>query len=126
MNEIKDRFTFMPGAELQPTRPEWPRMKSRWLVPPRDGGWDFALSEWSLEKCSWTDRHQHVETNTVLEGELHVEVRGETAVLKPGDSVVVPAGEMGRYTAPVYARMIAVYGPNPGVPDADYSYQELQ
>jgi hypothetical protein len=27
--------------------------------------------------------------------------------------VRVPAGKVGRYSAPVYARMFAIYGPNP-------------
>jgi len=55
----------------------------------------------------------HAEINYVLEGELHVEADGQTVVLGPGDCVRVAPGETGRYWAPTYARMLALYGANP-------------
>lgn len=71
------------------------------------------LSEWELQAAGWTDLHPHTETNLVIEGELHVECGGVTVVASTGDTVTVPAGQVGRYWAPNYARMFAIYGPNP-------------
>ena len=114
------------GAGLQP-RPDRPRMRTRWVIPPSADGWqEFALSEWELTAAGWSDRHPHSETNVVLEGELHVESGGVTVVASAGDTVTVPAGEVGRYWAPVHARMIAIYGPNPEADDTDLlGYWEL-
>lgn len=95
-------------------------MRTRWMVPPSSDGWaEFALSEWELTAAGWSDHHPHSETNIVLEGELHVECGGLTVVAAAGDTVVVPAGQVGRYWAPVHARMIAIYGPNPAGHDTD-------
>ena len=100
-----------PGLQAPADRP---RMRTRWIVSPARDGWaEFALSEWELTAAGWSDHHPHTETNLVLEGELHVESGGETVVASAGDTVVVPAGQVGRYWAPVHARMIAIYGPNP-------------
>jgi ethanolamine utilization protein EutQ (cupin superfamily) len=49
----------------------------------------------------------------VLEGELHVEADGITVVAVPGALVRVPSGSRGAYRAPVFARMLSVYGPRP-------------
>lgn len=99
---------------------ERPRMRTRWIIAPSPGGWsDVALSEWELERAGWADRHPHTETNLVLEGHLHVECDGKTVVAGPGDTVQVPGGAVGRYWAPEHARMVAVYGPNPGAEDSD-------
>ena len=102
-------------------------MRSRWIVEPRPAGWsDFALSEWELRAAGWSDLHPHTETNLVVEGELHVECGGETVVAAAGDTVTVPAGQVGRYWAPTYARMFAIYGPNPdAVPTDDGEYWPL-
>ena len=102
-------------------------MRTRWVIPPSEDGWGgFALSEWELTAAGWSDRHPHSETNVVLEGELHVESGGVTVVASAGDTVTVPAGEVGRYWAPVRARMIAIYGPNPEADDTDLlGYWEL-
>lgn len=102
-------------------------MRSRWVIAPSDDGWgEFALSEWELTAAGWSDRHPHSETNVVLEGELHVESGGVTVVASAGDTVTVPAGEVGRYWAPVHARMIAIYGPNPEAEDTELlGYWEL-
>jgi mannose-6-phosphate isomerase-like protein (cupin superfamily) len=91
-----------------------PNMRSRWIVEPDVNGWgEFALSEWELRAAGWSDHHPHSETNLVVEGELHVECGGQTVVASAGDAVTVPAGQVGRYWAPTYARMFAIYGPNP-------------
>jgi ethanolamine utilization protein EutQ (cupin superfamily) len=102
-------------------------MRTRWVIPPREEGWpEFALSEWELTAAGWSDRHPHSETNVVLEGELHVESDGVTVVARVGDTVTVPAGAVGRYWAPVHARMIAIYGPNADAEDTDLlGYWEL-
>jgi hypothetical protein len=67
-----------------------------------EGPWDdFILSEW-------------------------VESGGETVILKPGDSARVNPGRKGRYWAPVYARMVTIYGPNPeGTESHSFRYLEI-
>ncbi len=104
-----------------------PLMRSRWVLEPAGQAWDgFALSEWELTAAGWSDQHPHSETNLVLEGELHVEAGGVTVVAVAGDTVTVPAGQVGRYWAPVHARMMAIYGPNPqGENTTDLGYWEL-
>lgn len=117
---------LLRATPMTSPQPGWTGMHSRWVVPPRPEGWSgFALSEWELDHAAWTDRHHHDEFNLVLEGELHVECDGITVVAGPGDTVRVPAGHTGRYSAPAHARMIAVYGPNPGLPDESRSYEPL-
>ena len=66
-----------------------------------------------MTAAAWTDRHQHEEVSYVLEGELHVECDGVVRVVRPGEAVFVDAGCVARYSAPVYARMLYVYGPSP-------------
>lgn len=89
-------------------------------------GHDVVLGEWTLERASWTDRHNHEELNYVIDGELHVTYDDETFVAKPGDVVIVPAGRRARYEAPVFARMVFVYGPsNDGHATFDAEYSEL-
>lgn len=101
--------------------------RCRWLMGPPPESWsDFVLSEWELEGTGWADLHPHDETNIVVEGELHVECDGETVVVGPRGTVRVPAGKVGRYSAPVYARMIAIYGPNPNGGKTEYGeYYDL-
>jgi glyoxylate utilization-related uncharacterized protein len=95
--------------------------RCRWIIAPDPAGWtDMALSEWELESEGWADRHPHDETNFVIAGELHIECDGHEVVLGPGDCARVPAGSLGRYWAPVYARMFAVYGPNPTGAPTEY------
>lgn len=89
-------------------RPGTPRIRSG----RRAVGEHVVVGEWSLDRAAWTDRHFHEELNHVIEGELHVTYDGETHVAVPGDVVVVPAGARARYAAPVYARMVFVYGPS--------------
>jgi quercetin dioxygenase-like cupin family protein len=113
-----------PELEAEPATP---RMRSRWVLEPAGQAWDgFALSEWELTAAGWSDRHPHSETNIVLEGELHVQAGGVTVVAVAGDTVTVPAGQVGRYWAPVHARMMAIYGPHPhGESTTDLGYWEL-
>jgi ethanolamine utilization protein EutQ (cupin superfamily) len=87
---------------------------------------ELVIGEWSLTAAAWTDRHQHEETNWVLEGELHVTSEGRTAVVRPGQAVIVPRGALARYEAPVHARMVFVYGPSDdGHAMTDGRYEEL-
>lgn len=115
------------AAELRPSRPDRPGMRSRWVIPPTPGGWSgIALSQWELEGATWSDLHHHDEVNVILAGELHVESQGHTVVATEGDTVRVRAGHLGRYSAPRYARMIAIYGPNDGRPDEHAGYEPLE
>lgn len=132
----EDKQAHRPDAtsaiELRPTSPlktlssKWPGMRSRWIIPPSSEGWStFALAEWELEKAAWTDLHHHDEINVVVEGELSVTVGDQTVVVRSGDTVRVAAGQLGRYSAPAYARMISVYGPSSGKPDECFAYEPL-
>jgi quercetin dioxygenase-like cupin family protein len=86
----------------------------------------LVIGEWSLTAAAWTDRHQHEETNWVLEGELHVTCEDRHEVVRPGQAVIVPRGELARYAAPVHARMLFVYGPSvDGHAGLDGRYEEL-
>ena len=92
----------------------------------RANGLDVVLGEWTLERAAWTDRHNHEELNYVVEGELHVTYDDETYVAGAGDVVIVPAGRRARYAAPVFARMVFVYGPSDdGHAAFDTEYTEL-
>jgi ethanolamine utilization protein EutQ (cupin superfamily) len=87
---------------------------------------ELVLGVWSLTAAAWTDRHQHEETNWVLEGELHVTCDERTEIVRPGQVVLVPPGHRARYAAPVYARMLFVYGPSrDGHAATDTRYEEL-
>ncbi|WP_286135482.1 cupin domain-containing protein [Arthrobacter sp. UCD-GKA] len=101
--------------EIPAVAEDWPGVRSRWITPPpAEGGWTGGLlAEWELEGAGWADTHPHDEYAFVIEGELHVECAGEEHVLLAGDTICVPAGQTGRYWAPVYARMLGVWGPNP-------------
>jgi ethanolamine utilization protein EutQ (cupin superfamily) len=102
-------------------------MPGRTIIDPDPAGWSgIALMEWELNAAEWTDRHPHDEVNYVLDGELHVECDGETVIARNGDTVWVGAGTAGRYSAPVHARMLAIYGPNPNGAESDsFEYREL-
>ena len=82
---------------------------------------DVAIHEWELEAEGWEDLHPHDETTYLLDGELVIESDGESVTLHPGDVAVVCGGHLGRYLAPRYARMLAIYGPNPsGAPSSGF------
>jgi mannose-6-phosphate isomerase-like protein (cupin superfamily) len=100
--------------------------KCRVILPPMPGGWtEPALFEWELTAESWTDEHPHSEYNFVLEGQLFVESGGVTVEAQAGDVVKVPAGAVGRYWAPKYARLLAIYGPSKGEPSKLHGYESL-
>ncbi|MFJ9634567.1 cupin domain-containing protein [Streptomyces sp. NPDC101175] len=104
------------------------RPKGHAIVPPGEGRRPgVALMEWELRGESWTDEHPHDEFNYILEGHLFVACDGETVEVLAGDVVRVPAGRVGRYWAPGYARMLAVYGPNPqGAASRVHAYVRLE
>jgi uncharacterized cupin superfamily protein len=112
-----------PAQPLTPS-PDRPRMAGRESIMTAGG---LVVGEWSLTRAAWTDRHQHEEINRVLEGELHVTCDGATTtVVSQGATVVVPAGALARYEAPVFARMLFVYGPSTdGHATSDSRYDEL-
>jgi mannose-6-phosphate isomerase-like protein (cupin superfamily) len=103
------------------------RPKCRTIVPPVHGGWsEPVLFEWELSGESWTDEHPHSEYNFVIEGQLFVESGGVTVEAQAGEVVRVPAGAVGRYWAPRYARLLAIYGPSHGGPSRSLGYEKLK
>jgi mannose-6-phosphate isomerase-like protein (cupin superfamily) len=100
--------------------------KCRVITPPVQRGWsEPVLFEWQLTAESWTDQHPHSEYNFVIEGRLFVESGGVTVEAQAGDVVRVPAGAVGRYWAPRYARLLAIYGPSNGEPSKSLGYEKL-
>jgi mannose-6-phosphate isomerase-like protein (cupin superfamily) len=98
----------------------------RSIVAPAPGGWtEPALFEWELRAESWTDEHPHTEYNYVIEGLLFVEAGGVTVEAGAGDTIQVPPGAVGKYWAPVYARMLAIYGPSEGGASRKLSYEKI-
>ena len=82
---------------------------------------DVVIHEWELEGEGWEDLHPHDETTYLLAGELVIECEGESVTLLPGDAAVVRGGHLGRYVARGYARMLAIYAPNPsGAQSSDF------
>jgi mannose-6-phosphate isomerase-like protein (cupin superfamily) len=101
--------------------------KCRAIIPPVQGGWsEPALFEWELTAESWIDEHPHSEYNFVIEGQLFVESGGVTVEAHTGDVVRVSAGTAGRYWAPKYARLLAIYGPSKGGPSRKLGYEKLR
>ena len=84
------------------------------IIPPRRAGWDqLAMGEWELRGDGHGDCHVHDEVTYLIEGELEIDCDGERVVARPGDVVRVPGGAPAYYFAPVYARMLYIYGANP-------------
>jgi quercetin dioxygenase-like cupin family protein len=73
------------GGPLAP-RPGRPRVRGGQVARTAQ----LVIGEWCLTAAAWTDRHQHEETNWVLEGELRVTCQGRHEVVRPGQVVVVP------------------------------------
>ena len=100
--------------------------KCRAIIAPEPGGWsEPRMFEWELKAESWTDEHPHSEYNFVIEGQLFVECGGVTVEAHRGDVVMVPAGSPGRYWAPRYARLLAIYGPSEGRKSRALGYEKL-
>lgn len=103
------------------------RAQCRTIQAPVKGGWsEPALFEWELRAEAWTDEHPHTEYNFVIEGCLFVESGGVTVEAHAGDVVLVPAGAIGKYWAPEYARLLAIYGPSAGGTSRQLGYEKLQ
>jgi len=116
--------TKFPRTDLR-TKPGKP--KCRVILPPAAGGWsEPVIYEWELASESWSDEHPHSEYNFVIEGQLFVESGGVTIEAQAGDVVRVPPGAAGRYWAPKYARLLAIYGPSKGQPSQTLHYQKLR
>jgi len=122
MTDAAHTPTKIPRTEISGLE----RPKCRVIFPAPKGGWsEPALFEWELKAESWTDEHPHTEYNFVLEGRLFVESGGVTVEAQAGDVVRVPAGTAGRYWAPTYARLLAIYGPSQGGPSRSLGYERL-
>lgn len=119
MQPTKFATAALVGSENEPRHHD--------LISPVDAGWSqIAMMEWELRAESWTDQHPHDEYNYVLDGRLLVEAGGVRVELDRGEAVRVPAGAVGRYWAPEYARMLAIYGPNPhGHASESLGYERL-
>jgi mannose-6-phosphate isomerase-like protein (cupin superfamily) len=124
--------TDMTDAANPPTkysRTDWSGRdapKCRVITPTEPGGRsEPALFEWELTAESWTDEHPHSEYNFVIEGQLFVESGGVTVEAQTGDVVRVPAGTVGKYWAPKYARLLAIYGPSEGGSSRNLRYEKL-
>lgn len=100
--------------------------KCRVVTPPEKSSWsEPVLFEWELSAESWTDQHPHSEYNFVIEGQLFVASGGVTVEAHAGDVVRVPAGAVGRYWTPSYARLLAIYGPSNGEPSSSLGYEKF-
>ena len=85
------------------------------VAAPKQGWTHVPLGEWELrDGDGFGDCHPHEELNVVLDGLLVVECDGSQVEAGPGDVVRVPAGRPAYYSAPSYARMVFIYGANPG------------
>jgi hypothetical protein len=100
--------------------------KCRVIVPAEAASWsEPVLFEWELTAESWTDQHSHSEYNFVIEGRLFVESEGITVEAGPGEVVRVAPGAVGRYWAPHYARLLAIYGPGDATLSRRIGYEKL-
>ena len=122
MSDAANTPTLFPRTDLSGHE----KPKCRAIVPPVQGGWsEPVLFEWELTGESWSDEHPHSEFNFVIQGQLFVECGGVTVEARTGDVVRVPAKAVGRYWAPNYARLLAIYGPSSGGPSRSLAYEKL-
>lgn len=122
MSDQPDIPTRFPRTGL--TGKDGPRCRT--ITPRSAGGWsEPVIHEWELVAETWTDCHPHTEYNFVIEGQLFVEAGGTTVAATAGDLVRVPKGVAGRYWAPRYARLIAIYGPSDGAASRVVHYGKL-
>ena len=114
---VRPALVGYPGVTLRPDgegRRSGCRPVTTHVTGAPGAAWgDVAIHEWELEGEGWEDLHPHDETTYLLAGELVIECEGTSVTLRPGDAAVVRGGHLGRYLAPGYARMLAIYGPNP-------------
>lgn len=124
---LEDALDVWPDGPMSPFESEEPRVRGRWINGVAHWGRDEpTFSEWEIERAGVQDCHPYYEVAYVIEGELFVESEGRTVRLQPGDTVRVKAGHVGRYWAPVYARIFGVDGPNPeALPSSDFDYWEI-
>jgi len=103
-----------PDAPLTRDESKAAEPRHRWVNYPSPEGWiEPVLSFWELTGEAWTDHHAQIEWDYIIEGQLFLEVDGVEMEFNKGDIARIPPGKLGRYRAPVYAKMLAVYGPNP-------------
>ena len=114
-------LVFHPRVTLQPDA-IGRRSECKTLTGDPGSAWPgVAIHEWELDGEGWEDLHPHDETTYLLAGELVVESGGKSVTLQPGDAALVRGGHLGRYLARGYARMLAIYGPNPsGAPSSQF------
>jgi ethanolamine utilization protein EutQ (cupin superfamily) len=75
-----------------------------------------VIIEWKLMAQSVTHGHLRDGHSYVVEGQLSVESGGVTIEAGPGDLVHVPQGEVARYWAGQYTRVLGIYAAGPGLP----------
>jgi len=122
-----DAIDFWPAGDMTPFEADEPRVRGRWINGvAHPGRNEPTFSEWEIERAGVQDCHPYYEVAHVIEGELFVEAGGRTVRLQAGDAVRVKPGQVGRYWAPVYARIFGVDGPNPdALPSSDFEYWEI-
>ena len=106
----------MGTPEHFPASPNLPRSGrpvGRVIVAPDVDPSGPALFEWELRAEEWSDLHPHDEFVYVIDGELVVESGGTAITAGAGSVVKVPGGARGTYRAPLFARVLSVYGPRP-------------
>lgn len=87
--------------------------KFYWVIPPNPAGWsEPVFSFWELTAETWSDHHIHSEWIYIIEGHLFAKVDGVEMEFHKGDIAFIPGGFTGYYKAPVYAKMLSIYGPS--------------
>ena len=97
----------------------------RVIIPPVQGGWSEPAPLEGELTASRGPEHSHSDYNFVIEGQFFVESGAATIEEQTGDIVRVPARAVGRYRAPKYARLLAIYGPSKGGASRTLGYEKL-